>query len=449
MWWMTWFGLVAVSKADSFETNAEVHTLDNGLVVIIEPSHRTDTVALNLAYKVGSRDEQPGEFGCAHLFEHLMFEGSANVPTNAFDQWLTAGGGQNNAWTSEDLTAYHMTFPSGALDLALFLESDRMGFLDAGLNTDNVNNQQLVVLQERNEGYAEPNGRDWDSMSRHTYPQAHPYHHPVIGSVADIEGFAIDKVRNFWETHYRARNAVLVLVGNVDTAQALERVSHWFSDVPDRGEAPERKAAPLERGEVAAQHGVVFDDVEERSLYLVWPTVDKNHPDAAALQLLADVLSGGRGTRLDDALYYDKSLATSAWAYGYHSDLTGQFIVALGHHKTPLKKLYSKALGLTWSLADTAPTQENLDRARTRMRGQVLSQLETPWGRAEMLADCYLNTADANCVALEWAKVEAVTVDDLMRVAETYLAGVEPQTLSTVPHNDNGYLDGAVPVELP
>ena len=231
MFWM----IAAALAADGFETQASVHTLPNGLTVILEESHRTDTVALHLAFGVGSRDEREGEKGCAHLFEHLMFEGSANVPTDQFDAWLTQAGGANNAWTSEDTTAYHMTFPSGALDLALFLESDRLGFLDAGLVEENVSNQQLVVLQERNEGYANPNGRDWDAMSRLTWPADHPYNTPVIGTVADIEGFAIDKVRAFWERHYRTQNAVLSLVGNFEEAQALERVAFWFSDVPDKG----------------------------------------------------------------------------------------------------------------------------------------------------------------------------------------------------------------------
>ncbi|MBT3219401.1 MAG: insulinase family protein, partial [Proteobacteria bacterium] len=129
---ITLLGLAALA-ADPLETKATVHTLESGLTVILEESHRTDTVALHIAYGVGARDEETGTFGCAHLFEHLMFEGSKNVPTNAFDSWLTSAGGWNNAYTSEDVTAYHMAFPSGALELALFLESDRLGFLDDGL----------------------------------------------------------------------------------------------------------------------------------------------------------------------------------------------------------------------------------------------------------------------------------------------------------------------------
>jgi zinc protease len=447
--WTLFLMVTAQAGDDPFATQATVHTLDNGLIVILEESHRTDTVALHLAYGVGSRDEGAGEFGCAHLFEHLMFEGSANVPTNQFDGWLTQAGGGNNAWTSEDLTAYHMTFPSGAIDLALFLESDRMGFLDSGLNTENVENQQLVVLQERNEGYAEPNGRDWDSISRLTYPEGHPYHHPIIGSVADIEGFAIDKVQSFWDRHYRSRNAVLTLVGAFDSEEVLGQITHWFSDVPDRGDASERPVGPAPRGDVPHQHGVVFDEVEDRSLYIVWPTVPVRHADAPALELLSMVLSGGRGTRMDDALYYDKDLATSSWAWAYGSERSGQFLVAAGHHKTPLKKLYKKAMQLGRSFVDEPPTEAALHRARQGVRTQMLDQMEAPWNRAEILTDCQRFTGEPNCGPAEWARYEAVTVDDLVRVAKTYLIDVEPQTLSVVPIGDTGFIVGAVPVELP
>src|SRR5690606_22718507 len=193
---LVWMMLARVALAGSgpFAVDASVHTLDNGLVVILEEDHRTDQVALHLHYGVGARDELPGEYGCAHLFEHVMFEGSANVGPNQFDALLTGAGGWNNAYTSEDETAYYLALPSGALDLALFLESDRMAFLDAGLTQGNLENQQAVVLQERDQGYAEPNGRDFDALTRLAFPEGHPYHHPVIGTVDDVSGFRLDAV---------------------------------------------------------------------------------------------------------------------------------------------------------------------------------------------------------------------------------------------------------------
>jgi zinc protease len=444
------FGVLAAAAADDPMTlPATVTTLDNGMVVILLEDHRTDTVALHLTFGVGARDEQPGELGCAHLFEHLMFEGSQHVPVNKFDEWLTLAGGDNNAYTSNDETAYHMTFPSGALDLALFLESDRLGFLDAGLTAENLANQQKVVLQERNEGYAEPNGRDWDTLGKLVYPADHPYHHPVIGTVADIEGFTVEGVNSFWRAHYGPKNAVLALVGHFDSAVALERVTHWFSDVPTvGGAAPRAQEAPAPAGPPA--HGLVEDQVEERTLYLAWPTVPHRHPDEPALDLLSRVLSDGRGTRLDDALYFEKPVTSSLFAYTSNGDLSGEFYVAASSPKTRPVKLEKALRAGIADLVAHPPTAEELERARRAHRADMLDSLEFAEGKAQTLVDCFRATGDANCLPGEWGRYLAVTADDVVRVARTYLVDRAPWSLTNVPAGDvASALPGARPVELP
>ncbi len=443
---MIWLAGLALA-ADPFARDVTVETLDNGLTVIVSEDHRTDTVALHLTYGVGSRDELPGEFGCAHLFEHLMFEGSANVPTNMFDEWLTAAGGSNNAYTSNDVTAYHMAFPSGALDLALFLESDRMAFLEAGLDQTNLDNQQGVVLQERAEGDSQPYGRDWDSLARLIHPDDQPYQHSVIGTVADVEGFQVDGVKDFWQRHYRPRNAVLAVVGAVDTDAALERIRFWFSDVPDRGEPVERatRVDPI----LTDRHGLVEDDVEERVLWMVWPGVPRGHADEPALDLLANIMSMGRGTRLDDGLYYEKNLATQVGMFTSMDDLEGQVMVRVGSDKTPLAKLRKKVDKELATLLREPPSPQELERARRAMRASLLDSWERPEDVAETLVDCYRLTGEANCLAAEWARYEAVTADDVVRVAQTYVLDVVPNTLSNIPRGDDGAMDGAEPVELP
>lgn len=445
LWWSSLAG--AAEPASELSLPATVVTLDNGLVVLLLEEHRTDTVALHLSFGVGSRDEHPGELGCAHLFEHLMFEGSAHVPVDKFDEWLTAAGGDNNAWTSNDETAYHMTFPSGGLDLALFLESDRLGFLDAGLTADNLANQQKVVLQERAEGYAEPNGRDDDSISRIFFAPDHPYNHPVIGTVADIEGFTLEGTHGFWESHYRTRNAVLVLVGNFDTATATERVRYWFSDVPDRGEAVPR-TPPVAAGSTT-KSGLVEDDVEERTAYLVWETVDENHADADALSVLSQILSGGQGTRIDEALYFGSKLASDVGVYSWTTDLTGQFVAYASSPDTPLPKLAGKLRKEIARIAAKPPTADELDRARRSIRGGLLSQMELPESKAEVIADCWRRAGTADCAQADWARIEKVTAADVSRVAAKYLTA-EPTTFSNVPRGDTANaLPGALPVELP
>ncbi|MFT4625500.1 MAG: zinc protease [Myxococcota bacterium] len=442
--------LIGVAQAadDPFALSPKSTVLPNGLTVFVEPDTRTDTVALHLHYGVGARDEVEGEQGCAHLFEHLMFEGSASVPTNKFDEWLTAAGGWNNAYTSHDETAYHMAFPSGALDLALFLESDRMGFLDAGLNQENVENQQKVVLQERAEGYAEPNGRDWDALDRLTWPVGHPYHVPVIGTVADIEGFQIDAVRGFWKKHYRPRNAVLAIVGNVDPDVALERVRHWFSDVPDPGEPLARVSEPPVWTPPAERHGVLEDDVEERTLWLVWPTVPIGHEDEPALDVLGYVLSYGRGTRLDEKLEL-KGIATGNDAFLYTGDIGGQFIVYASSERTPLAKLDKVVHKEIAKVAKSPPGDAEVERAVKAVKAYLLSAIEDPVDRSQWIVDCHRLRGTPDCLGAEYARYAAVTPEDVSRVAAQYLTKDRFISLSVVPRGDDGAMPGARPVELP
>ncbi len=443
--------LVAValaSEVDPFHVDASVETLANGLTVIVIEDHRTDTVALHEAFDVGSRDERVGEHGCAHLFEHLMFEGSAHVPTNMFDQWLTEAGGDNNAYTSEDVTAYHMTFPSGALDRALFLESDRLGWLDAGLNAENVANQQKVVLQERAEGYAEPNGRDWDVASRLIFPTGHPYHTPVIGTVADVQGFAVPAVQDFWRRHYTPQNAVLVLVGNVHTAMALDAARRWFSDIPGSSTSEPRSVQPIP-STIAGAAAVVEDDVEQRTLYMQWPTVQNRHADEAALDILASVLSYGHGTRLDDALYYEHPIASDVGAFHQAQEVAGSFFIYASSPTVPPRRLEKQVMGVLEGLERDPPTDAEVNRARAGIRASLLDSLEAPEDVAEHVADCWRLTGKADCMPDVWARYQAVTAADVERVAQKYLIQVAPNTISNVPRGDNGALPGAVTVELP
>jgi len=447
---MMWLAVAAFAGGPGADlaTAPTTFTLDNGLVVLLERVDRTDTVALHVAYGVGSRDERPGEKGCAHLFEHLMFEGSANVPTNQFDAWLTAAGGDNNAYTTEDETAYWMKFPSGALDLALFLESDRMGFLLSGVQDENVANQRKVVLQERAEGYAEPNGRDWDAISRLLWPSDHPYHTPVIGTVADVAGFTTAGTQDFWKRHYRSRNAVLSVVGAIDLAEAEARIRHWFSDVPDPGPAEPRVTKPRATP-WPATNGYLEDDVEERTVYLAWPTVPTGHPDEPALDLLSLVLSNGRGTRIDERLYYGSALATSSFTYASEMDIEGAFLLGASHPDTSLDTLARILESEVRFITQGVPTDAELQRAKEALRTQWLDRLEDPQSRAEQLVDCYRHTGRADCLVDEWQRYEKVQPADLVRVVQTYFDPERRVTLSVVPRGDGKYLLGAQPVELP
>jgi len=429
-------------------TGAITTVLDNGLIVILEEARRTDTVALHLRFGVGSRDEQNGERGCAHLFEHLMFEGSANVPGASFDEWLTQAGGSNNAWTSEDTTAYHMTFPSGAAELALFLESDRLGFLSAGVTEENVANQRDVVLQERAEGYADPHGRDWDTFSRLMWPEGHPYHVPVIGTVADVEGFSVAGTQDFWERHYRPDNTVLALVGNFDAEEMLARVEWWFSDVPSKPapQTPRLTETALPEG---GGNGVLEDGVEDWGLWMGWSTPAGLHPDAAALETLSYILSYGRGTRLDDAMYYKRRIASETWAWLSAGELASQFIIYTAAMKPKISKMDRMITGVLEDIIDHPPTPAEMERTKSVMLAGLLDSLERPEDRAEHLTECMVHYGRPDCFAEEWKRYADVTAEDVVRVTQTWLTPERRTTLSVIPEGTEGALSGAVSVELP
>lgn len=442
-----WSLLTALAVAAPIDVEHRVEVLDNGLTVILAEDHNTDTIALHLHYGVGARDERPGEYGCAHLFEHLMFEGSEHVPGSAFDDWLAGAGGENNAFTSSDQTAYHMTFPSGALDLALMLESDRMGFLEAELTQENLENQQKVVLQERAEGFERPGGRTWDALDLVGWPEGHPYQHMVIGTIADIEGFTKQGVIDFWKRHYRPRNAVLSLVGNFETEAALERVKHWFSDVPDTGEPePRDHEVPIDPTVIQGDWKLE-DRIEDNRLYLAWPTVSQAHPDSYALDVLSEVLFGGQGTRLSDAMYYDKSVLSDLGAFSYTPEIGGMFIVYLHSDDLTLPEVRKK-FDKAWAKHTKKPfTQAEIDRAVKSMRAGELDSLETLNGRAQTLVDCFTHEGDPNCTDDRIARYEAITPADLERVLSYFRP--EPMTLSVVPNGSDAALEGATLLELP
>lgn len=217
----------------------EEHRLDNGLRVVLAPDRTTPVTAVNLWYGVGSRNEQAGRTGFAHLFEHMMFQGSVHVPRNGHFQHIERVGGSANATTWFDRTNYFETVPSHYLDLALWLESDRMGWMLPAMTRDKLENQRQVVMNERRERYDNQPYGDWDErIQSRLFPAGHPYSHPVIGSLADIAAATLDDVRDFSSTWYVPGNAVLSVCGDIDPAHALRRVEHYFAEIPARPPPP-------------------------------------------------------------------------------------------------------------------------------------------------------------------------------------------------------------------
>ena len=291
----------------------ETYTLPNGLTVVLSTDRSTPTVAVNLWYHVGSKNEMPGRTGFAHLFEHVMFTGSGHVQYGLHDRLTEGVGGMNNGTTSNDITTYYETVPSNYLETMLWIEADRMGFLLDSLDIAKLNAQRDVVKNERRQRVDnQPYGRVYEVLSRTIYPASHPYSWPVIGSMEDLSAASEEDVKNFFRLYYAPNNAFLTIVGDFDPAQAKAWVTKYFGDIP-RGNAIKRpvvEPVTLSTG----QRLVMEDRVQVPRLYIQWPTVGEKNDDRYALSVLGSILSGPRTARLTKALVFDEQAAASVSA---------------------------------------------------------------------------------------------------------------------------------------
>src|SRR5688500_15163063 len=303
----------------------EKYTLPNGLQVILHEDHSTPIVTVNMWYHVGSGDEQVGRTGFAHLFEHIMFMGSQNVPVGAFDQALEAAGADNNGSTTEDRTNYYENLPSNALALALWLDADRMGFLLPTMYKAKLDLQREVVKSERRQGVDNvPYGRADETILAALYPKGHPYSWSVIGSMADLNAAGVEDVSEFFRTYYAPNNASITIAGDFNAAEAKRLVQLYFGDIP-RGPAMPARPQPAPVVVPKDTFLVLEDRVQLPRAFYTWPTVKLYDKDDAALDVLASVLASGKNSRLYKRLVYDMQVAQNVSASQYSSKLAGRF----------------------------------------------------------------------------------------------------------------------------
>jgi zinc protease len=353
-------------------------TFGNGLDVIVHEDHQLPMVAVNLWYHVGSKNERPGRTGFAHLFEHLMFEGSEHHDHGFFPPLQRAGGLLNGS-TNADRTNYWEVVPTGALDLALWMESDRMGYLLPALSEQKFTNQRDVVLNERSQNYENrPYGLAGIALSSAMFSPDHPYNWPTIGSAEDIRAASLDQVREFFQTYYHPGNATLSLAGDVETDQAFELAERYFGDLP-AGPAVERirVSAHLE------QDANLFmeDRVELPRLYLSWHSPAMFAPDDAELDIIADVLAHGKTSRLFKTLVYERRVATDVSAYQHSREMGGQFqMVCTATAGVSLNELNTAILAAVGELAVNGPTAIEIERGVAQTEAQFIYRLQTIGG---------------------------------------------------------------------
>jgi len=423
-------------SAQSLRVPYHSFTLPNGLQVLLHEDHSVPLVTVNIWYHVGSADEKPGRTGFAHLFEHIMFMGSQHVPTGEFDKLLEAAGGDNNGSTTEDRTNYYEDAPSNALPLMLWLDSDRMGFLLPEITADKVDLQRGVVQNERRQSYENrPYGLAEENILQRLYPADHPYHWPVIGSMADLSAATLEDVRGFFRTYYTPNNASLAIAGDITPRAARELVERYFGEVP-RGPAVARPAPPPVRLG-ADVYASLEDRVQVPRVYDVWHTMKAFAAGDATLDVLANVLAGGRSSRLYRRLVYELQIATDVVGFQDSGRLDGKFelwaTARPGHDLNELERVIDEEVR---KLAQAGPTPREVERAQNTFEAQFLSRLERVGGfggKADQLNfyNYFVGTPDYFQKDLDrYRKVTAADVQDAVR---RYLVDAHRVVLSVVP----------------
>lgn len=386
--------------------------LDNGLTVILHRDASVPVVSVNAWYRVGSANERPGRTGFAHLFEHLMFEGSKHVKDGEFDGLLEAAGGSNNGTTTNDRTDYYEDVPSNALELALFLESDRMGYLLESMSPERVNGQRDVVKNEKRQQVDnQPYGQASEAIDALLFPAGHPYSWQVIGSMEDLSAASYADVVEFFKTYYAPGNASLVVAGDIDLDRAQALVTKWFSEIP--------KGAPVEPLTVPqpvltdVKRRTLTDKVQLPRLYLAWLSPKEYAPDDAALTIAAQVLSGGKGARLDRRLVHDTQIAQEVFAYQGGMALAGTFqIVATARPGTTVSELQAAIDDEVDRLRRTPPAAAEVERAVNAIEAQFYRSMERVGsyrGKALQLNEYYNTVGDPDYFAKDLARYRAVT----------------------------------------
>ncbi len=410
--------------------------LDNGLNVLVHRDPSIPTVAVNMWYHVGSKNERPGRTGFAHLFEHIMFEGSAHVPEGQFDVLLEAAGGENNGSTNGDRTNYWENVPPGALELALWLEADRMGWLLDTMDRGKLDTQRDVVMNERRQGFENrPYGLAMETLLAAMYPPDHPYHWPVIGSMADLEAATLDDVSAFFRTYYQPGNASLAIAGDVSVRRARELVERYFRDIPAGPPIPEVRIPDPTLA--SSGWGVLEDDVTLPRLYVAWHAPALYADGDAELEVLGSVLSRGKSSRLHRRLVYEEQIAQSVSAGTRSGEAGGLFVVQVtARPDVSLDLIQDVMLEELERIWTEGPDAEEVQRAVAGVETDFVGGLERVGGfggRADRLNEYYFLAGNPGYVRQDLARYRSLDAERVRAWAARALGERERYALSVVP----------------
>jgi predicted Zn-dependent peptidase len=427
--------LTAALAGPAVDIPYEAFALDNGLKVILAPDHRVPLVTVNITYDVGSADERAGRTGFAHLFEHLMFMGTQRAPKGMFDAWMEAEGASNNAWTAEDRTDYYDVGPSHTLPLLLWLEADRLQMLGKEIDQQKLDLQREVVRNERRQtSENEPYGITELKLPEILFPADHPYHHPVIGSHEDLQAASVADVQAFFAQWYVPNNASLVIAGDFDPAEAKALVQRDFSIIPrakDPRPAPVAAIPPGPLGATAPQ--TVTDRVDQPRVIFAWQSPSQFAAGDAELDVLANILSDGKASKLYQRLVYEKQVAQDVYAAQWSGRRGSEFVVwATAREGTDVDAL-QKALDDELAAAVKGLDADEVQRARAKAEKSFVERLESVQERASLLNTYQSLLGDPGYVARDLARYTGMTLERVRDTATATLRTDRRAVLRIVP----------------
>ncbi|GAP76727.1 zinc protease [Pseudoalteromonas sp. SW0106-04] len=402
----------------------QTFTLDNGLTVVVHTDRKAPIVAVNVWYDVGAKNEQVGKTGFAHLFEHLMFNGTENYDDEYFGPFERAGATEQNGTTNSDRTNYFQNVPTPALDMALWMESDRMGHLLGAITQDKLDEQRGVVQNEKRQGEAQPYGTMWNNVWKYTFPQGHPYSWSVIGSMEDLNAASLDDVHQWFKDYYGPNNAVLVLAGDIDVETAKEKANKYFGDIK-----PGKPVAKLEKWIAKRDEQsrmVIKDRVPASRIVKVWNTAEKGTTDGEYLNLLSDVLAGGKNSRLYQRLVYDEQLASNVFSFNYLRTLAGQLIIGVDAlDKSHIEKIEAIIDEEIANIIAKGPTTDELNRIKFSNAAEWVKQVEGVGGfggKSDVLASGAVYHNDPGYYKRAFEITSNATTSDVQGAAKRWLS---------------------------
>ncbi|MER5780725.1 pitrilysin family protein [Streptomyces mobaraensis] len=450
-------GHTAAQQAGTGGLTATEHRLANGLRVVLSEDHLTPVAAVCLWYDVGSRHEVKGRTGLAHLFEHLMFQGSAQVKGNGHFELVQGAGGSLNGTTSFERTNYFETMPAHQLELALWLEADRMGSLLTALDDESMENQRDVVKNERRQRYDNvPYGTAFERLTAMVYPEGHPYHHTPIGSMADLDATSLEDAREFFRTYYAPGNAVLAVVGDIDPERTLAWIEKYFGSIPahDRKQPPRDGALPDVIGEQLRQ--VVREEVPSRALMAAYRLPHDGTREADAADLALTVLGGGESSRLHNRLVrHDRTAVAAGFGMlrlaGAPSLGWLDVKASAGAEVADIETAVDEELA---RFALEGPTAQEMERAQAQLEREWLDRLATVSGRADELCRFAVLFGDPQLALTAVQRVLEVTPEEVRAVAQARLRPdnravlvYEPTGPQTAGSEESGATEGAMAQE--